>query len=129
MRINNSETIVAVDIDGTLIRPVDSSFKNTIENGFITVINPYDDQEYTYETHTEHINLLRQYKGRGFYIKVWSAGGVKHAVSVVRALGLNDGTVDEVETKPIKHMDDKKSPVHIVGSHVFIPRLGFTEEK
>ncbi len=125
MRINESETIVAVDVDGSLVKQVPSGY-----DGFdgIEITNPYDDKTYTYVIHREHVDLLRQYAGRGFYIKVWSAGGVKHAVSVVRALGLNDGTVKEVETKPIKHVDDKRNPVHIVGSHVFIPKTGWSEE-
>lgn len=129
MRINDSETIVVCDVDGTLIRPIVDFPEGFLRNDIVKIKNPYDEQEYTYEIHHEHISLLRQYKGRGFYIKVWSAGGVQHAVSVVKALGLNDGTVDEVETKPIKNMDDKKSSVHIIGSRVFIPRFGFEEEK
>jgi hypothetical protein len=123
MKINENEVIVTCDVDGTLVRPATES------DLIVTYItNPYDKKTYKYVIHDEHIDLLRQYKGRGFYIRVWSAGGVKHAASVVKALGLDDGTVDDVETKPMKHVDDKKDGMHIIGSRVFIPKTGFSEE-
>lgn len=120
MRVNKHEVIIGCDVDGTLIRPATEHEDNTIK-----IVNPYDKQTHRYTIHSEHVELLRQYKGRGFYVKVWSAGGVLHAESVVKALGLDDGTVDEVETKPMKHMDDKKDIEAVVGSRVFIPKEGW----
>lgn len=130
MNINNAEVIVCCDVDGTLIRPVNTRYDTDGQplHNTVTITNPYNNKQYFYEVHIEHVDLLRMYKGRGFYIRVWTANGVQHAVSVVKALGLDDGTVDSVETKPIKNMDDKKSCIHIAGSRVFIPRTGFVEE-
>lgn len=119
MKVNSNQFIVACDIDGTLVRRSDT--------GLYIITNPYDNTAYKYEIHDENIELLRQYKGRGFYIKVWSANGVGHAVSVIEALGLNDGTVDECETKPCKHMDDRTSVDAVVGPRVFIPKDGWIE--
>lgn len=117
MLVINNEVIIGCDVDNTLVRKVDT--------GSIQIINPNDNKLFNYEIHTDHVDLLRQYKGRGFYIIVWSANGVKHAESVVIALGLNDGTVDQIMTKPMKHMDDKTEAEYIVGSRVFIPMEGF----
>lgn len=117
MIINPDRINVMVDVDGTLVRR--SPFGDKFD---ISIKNPYDNKTYYYQIHHEHIELLRQYSGRGFYIKVWSANGSGHAESVVRALKLDDGTVDEIDTKPMKVMDDKKSLEYIVGAHVFIPK-------
>lgn len=124
MLINEAEVIVACDVDGTLIKPA----RYSTGEGCIGIINPYTNKEHFYEVHTDHVDLLRQYKGRGFFIRIWTANGVQHAVSVVKALGLDDGTVDSVETKPMKNLDDKKSSIHIAGARVFIPRNGWLEE-
>jgi hypothetical protein len=123
MKINENEVIIMCDVDGTLIRPATDS-----DIDVINITNPYDKKTYSYVVHNEHVDLLRQYKGRGFYVRVWSAGGVRHAASVVQALGLDDGTVDDVETKPMKHVDDRKNNMHIIGSRVFIHKPGFLEE-
>lgn len=120
MNINNNEVIIGCDIDGTLIRPTKAG-----EIAELTVVNPYDNKSYDYIIHNEHVELLRQYKGRGFFIRAWSANGVKHAHSVILALGLDDGTIGSVETKPMKHMDDRKDLEAIVGARVFIPKEGF----
>ena len=127
MIVNRNEVIIAVDVDGTLIRRViDEDITNPYWQGqTIDITNPYDNSIYKYFVHTEHVELLRQYKGRGFYIKVWSANGVGHAESTVKALGLDDGTVDCIETKPMKHLDDKKELECIVGARVFINKEGF----
>lgn len=122
MQINNAEVIVGCDVDNTLVKPCS---ENEVPD--IYIINPYDNKQYAYMIHHEHVDLLRQYKGRTFFIRVWSAGGVQHAVSVVKALGLDDGTVDSVETKPMKNLDDRKDAIHIVGSRVFIPKEGWRE--
>jgi hypothetical protein len=113
----DAEVVVGTDVDGTLVRRNDE--------GEISILNPYDNVTYRYSIHTEHVELLRQYKGRGFFNIVWSANGKKHAESVIDALGLNDGTIDLVMTKCMKHLDDKTKAEFIVGSRVFIPKAGW----
>lgn len=113
------EVIVTTDVDGTLVK------RNP--NGLISITNPYDGETYKYDVHWEHVELLKQYHGRGFCNIVWSANGRKHAESVVDALGL-DKFVSVKMTKPMKHLDDKRSAEFIVGSHVFIPKSGWEVE-
>lgn len=131
MRVNKAEVVIACDIDGTLVKRVDPHLYS-IEHR-LDITNPYDNKTYTYIAHKENIELLRMYKGRGFWIKVWSANGYGHAEAVVHALKLGDGpggdkTVDEIETKPMKHMDDRTDIDAVVGPRVFIPRPGWTEK-
>lgn len=126
MKVNDHQFIVNVDIDGTLVKRVHNK-----EESRVKITNPYDKKTYMYAIHDENIELLRMYKGRGFYIKAWSANGSGHAATVVRALGLGDqggdGTVDECETKPMKHMDDRTAVDAVVGPRVFIPKEGWEE--
>lgn len=115
----DKEVIVTTDVDGTLVK------RNP--NGNMSITNPYDGITYKYDVHWEHVELLKQYHGRGFFNIVWSANGRKHAISVVEALGL-DEFVHLRMTKPMKHLDDRRSPEYIVGSHVFIPKEGWSVE-
>lgn len=133
MKINNNQVIIGCDVDGTLVRrkKLNDLGNENYTGRHLYIVNPYDKQNYGYIAHEAHIELLRQYKGRGFYIIVWSANGVGHAKSVVDALGLGDpadggdGTVDEVMTKCMKVMDDRKDVEGICGSRVYIPEEGF----
>lgn len=121
MRVIPDRIEVVCDVDYTLIRP---TTKNDRHLSCVEIINPNSGLATYYTVHHQHVELLRRYKGRGFYITVWSANGSAHAESVVKALDLED-VVDEVKTKPFKHIDDKKDAKDIVGSHVFIPEEGF----
>ena len=56
----------------------------------------------------EHINELILQKKSGTSIIVWSAGGVKWAEAVVKALELEE-YVDAILTKPDRIYDDKDS--------------------
>lgn len=116
MQVNEDRVNVVVDVDNTLVKrsPYGEKFE-------VSIVNPYDGKTYYYAIHHEHVELIKQYAGRGFYIKVWSANGSGHAASVVTALKL-DGYVNEVDTKPMKFIDDKTSADQIVGSHIFIPK-------
>lgn len=99
MLITDNEYIVACDVDCTLVTPTDE------ENGHILLTNPYSLSQSWFKIHYPHVELIKQYKGRGMFIRVWSHGGVKWAETVVNHLGL-DIYVDSVETKPIKLIDD-----------------------
>ena len=122
MEISNYEFRVVVDIDGTLVKKVFSKQETEI-----SIHNPYDNIIYNYQVHHEHVQLIKRYKARGLFVEVWTADGVKHAESVVKALGLTD-YVDRVSTKPIKCLDDKANLNDICGNRVFIPKEGWKTE-
>lgn len=98
MNINDNENIVAVDVDGTLVI-LDK------EHGSIDIENPYSKTVNRYRIHNPHVELVKQYKGRGCFVRIWSHSGVKWAEAVVEALGLKQ-YVDSIETKPTKLLDD-----------------------
>lgn len=54
----------------------------------------------------EHVEELQLQKKSGTAIVVWSAGGVKWAEAVVKALGIEE-YVDVILTKPDRIYDDK----------------------
>lgn len=121
MQIISHEFIVVTDIDGTLIRPGDDN------PHMIHITNPYLKETYSYIPHLAHINLIKQYKTRGFFIIAWSANGVNHAKSVIQALNL-EKYINLVITKPMKAVDDKNNLNDIIGNRVFIPEEGFNYE-
>lgn len=112
MKINTNETVVEVDCDGTLILH-DYWDYPTLPR---VIINYYGVQK-TVAIHTEHVDLLKSYKKRGFYIQVQSHNGFKHAKEVVTKLGLED-FVDEVRTKTSKNVDDIEKDTR---QYVYIP--------
>lgn len=94
MKRIETENIVCFDVDDTLIAWNLDPDKETIEiNGYM--MNPIH----------EHITGIKQHKGRGHFIIVWSQGGVDWAEEVVKALGMED-VVDIVMTKPKWYYDD-----------------------
>lgn len=95
-----NEYIVCIDVDQTLVMHIDNVPSSTLE-----VINPYSGSKIRLDKNNKHIELLKQYKGRGLFIVVWSAAGVLWAKSVINALGLVD-SVDLIMTKPSKLVDD-----------------------
>lgn len=111
MNVIETEMVVAIDVDGTLIRP---NPKGSIQL-------PYGSTICSFEPIVEHIELLKSYKQRGFFIMVWSHGGNRHARLTLEALKL-ERYVDLVLTKPSKHIDDKQTIEDIVGTRIFIAR-------
>lgn len=121
MNFNDSETIVVCDVDDTLV--MWGPDRNTPHEGAIAFKDPYDNSINYLRPHWMHVELLKKYKGRGFYIRVWSAAGCQWAKSVVETLGLTE-FVDSVETKPIKYLDDITDDQRIsrvLGARVYIP--------
>jgi len=107
--IIQTEMVVAVDIDNTLIR----------RNPLGTIKLPYGSSIQNFEPIVEHIELVKSYSQRGFFVILWSHGGFQHAQMTMNALKL-DRYVNLVMTKPSKHIDDKESVEDIVGTRVFI---------
>lgn len=102
MKVNYNECIFPFDVDKTLV----SARRKHAIPGDIAIINPYTLETVYVKPHFGHVDLLKEMKGRGRYVRVWSAAGVKWAEAVVNALKL-DKYVDDVETKPLAYVDDK----------------------
>jgi len=116
MLIIKNENIESFDVDGTLIVHQEP---HTIPPG--ESVNVYDavtKKFITVRINRNMIRLLKEAKSRGFYVKVWSKGGWRWAVDVVKALDLVD-FVDQVESKPLHYFDDIDVSEWI-GQRVFI---------
>lgn len=109
MNVIESELIVGIDVDGTLIVP---DPKGSLQLAYGSSIQ-------SFKPIIAHVDLLKEYKKRGFYVIVWSAGGYKWALQAVQALKL-ERFVDQILSKPIRHVDDKEDIASIVGTRVFI---------
>jgi HAD superfamily phosphatase (TIGR01681 family) len=109
MTIIENELVVVIDCDGTLITP-DSQGQ---------IVLPYGSGIAHFSPIKQHVDLLKEYKNRGFTVVVWSMGGWAHAKRIVDALKL-ERYVDLVLTKPCKHVDDKEDVGSIIGTRVFI---------
>ncbi len=103
MNVNYNEYIFPFDVDKTLV----SARRRHAMPGDIPIVNPYTLETVYVKPHYGHIDLLKEMKGRGRYVRVWSAAGVKWAEAVVDALGLRS-FCDNCETKPLAYIDDKE---------------------
>jgi len=113
-----NEHLAIFDVDGTLIE----DYKTGIHavNDFIQIDNPYQPGQVLFKKKKNgNINLLKDSKGKGMTVVVWSMGGGKYAEEVCRQLKIED-YVDFVMPKPVKFCDDKTDLASIVGLHVFI---------
>lgn len=112
MKVYDVDQVVCFDCDDTLVMwpendkfaPHNASHTQPYE-GSVAFPDPYDGSTNYLTPHQKHINLMKKYRGRGFCIIVWSAGGVKWAHSVIKTLGLEE-YVDIVLTKPNRYVDD-----------------------
>lgn len=116
-----NEHIVMVDVDETLILDRDPITDKESLNEFV-VNNPYDLENKKRIPHFRHIELIKQMKGRGRYIGVWSGGGVLWAKEVVKALGL-ESYVDIVMTKPLGYVDDLQAD-RWLNNHIYLKPEG-----
>ncbi len=126
MKIIDSEHVVMVDVDDTLVLwgkdhriPLAATCDNNFNDHRKLFVDPYTGDNLYLTPHNVHIRLLRQYKGRGFTIVVWSMAGVRWSESVVKTLGIED-IVDYCMSKPSKHLDDKSEVDSIIGSRVYL---------
>lgn len=109
MEVIENELTVGIDVDFTLIRPDEKG----------GIILPYGSGLQNFSPIQVHVDLLKEYKNRGFTVIVWSAGGWAHAKRVVEALKL-ERFVDIVMTKVTRHVDDKEDVASIIGTRVYI---------
>lgn len=112
MKLINNELIVAFDIDNTLV--FDCEFG---KHGSILV--DYYGNKKSVRMHFKHIELLRSFKKRGYFIIANSANGGIWAENVIKALGLED-QVDICMTKIKSYVDDLPCEKWMV-DHIYIP--------
>lgn len=122
MMFIDNEMVVFCDVDDTLIMH-DNSLPYDL---YIT--DPYmPDFTQAVRKHQKHIDFLKNLKGRGYTIIVWSAGGAKWANTVVKALQL-ENYVDICMCKPVKYVDDLEAH-QILGTRVYLNEKGKTEDE
>jgi len=123
MNVIENEQIICFDVDDTIVMWSDrftqphTNNAGTIQS--IEITDPYNKVTYNLIPHLKHIDLIKKMKGRGYYIRIWSAGGVKWAEAVIKKLGL-ESFVDSIETKPLKYVDDLTSPSDILGARIYL---------
>ena len=121
---NEDELVLPIDVDDTLI--IRNNNDHDDRPGRIEFIDPANGKKKYYKPHFRHIELLKHFSDRGFFIIVWSGSGGKWAKEVVKKLGL-DAWVDIKLCKPSKYMDDKGCETWM-GNRMFFPEL-YHEEK
>lgn len=100
MNIIDNELTVIFDVDDTLVlwgKPIGEETRRFID--------PHTKKVEYLKPHDEHIQILKQQKGRGYHVTVWSAAGWAWAKTVIDTLGIQD-YVDEIRSKPVKVFDD-----------------------
>lgn len=109
MKVLKHELLANFDVDHTLIIP------NV--NG--THVIKFAGEDLRFDPVWSHVKLLKSWKERGYFVTVWSHNGWQHALNVVKCLEL-EKFVDEIRTKPVKHVDDMEDVTSIVGQRVWI---------
>lgn len=100
--ILKNDNVIFVDVDDTLIL---YKWTNKDITNLIDISLDDDGYKVTVLPHEEHIEMLKNFKGRGQGVVVWSQGGFAWAERVVRALAL-ESYVDIIMTKPKWYADD-----------------------
>jgi hypothetical protein len=113
MNVIENENTVFYDVDDTLVM-----HNVPYDDHDIVIVNPYDNGPNYLGIHQKHISLLKQHKGRGKFIVVWSAAGAKWAETVVKALGI-ESFVDLIITKPSAYVDDLTGN-EILGTRIYL---------
>lgn len=120
MIVNKCENIVLYDVDLTLITPYITNLSPSGRHivGKEIEVNYYGVKKMVLPIE-EHIELLKSYKGRGYYIRVHSNNGWQWAEEIVNNLGLQE-YVDSIETKPCKWVDYSENVNEVIGQRVYI---------
>lgn len=113
-KVVKNETVVWVDLDNTI-----AMWNNPTEPGFGKFSIEYGGRELYLTPHEPNIDLVKEYKNRGYFVIFHSANGYGHAARIIRALKL-ENIADLVMTKNIKVVDDKH-PSEWMGALVYLP--------
>lgn len=92
---------VMFDVDDTLIM---WECKHTDDDAMF-IPGPHGEHGIHVRPHLKHIHVLKNLKGIGWYVVVWSQGGADHAANVIKHLEL-EKYVDLVISKPEVYFDD-----------------------
>lgn len=107
--------VVCFDVDDTLVIWNIKNPENTIPFNNYGTLQPL-------EPHIEHINQLKYFSRRNWFVIVWSQGGFEWADEVVNTLGLKP-YVNLVLAKPKFYYDDLNC-IHWLGNPEFIESKG-----
>jgi hypothetical protein len=110
MIIIENEHIAAFDIDQTLFMHDESSTCG--------IINPNSGSQIFGYANLKHIELMKQFKGRGMFVVVWSKSGTKWAEAVVKNLELTP-YVDLIISKFDRYVDDLKAH-QVLGERIYL---------
>lgn len=116
MKHIRNDNVVCFDCDDTLAM-WDKDHNKPGKNK-LAFKDPYTPVTFYLKPHQVHVRLLKQFKGRGFTVVVWSKHGDRWAAEMVNRLKLTD-YVDLVMSKPDKYVDDKESIADIIGTRIY----------
>lgn len=116
MEVVKNEMVIMVDCDDTLC--MWSEHHTQPHEGALDFLDPYDGKTVYLKPHTTHIELVKQFKHRGYHVIIWSGAGYMWAEAVVKRLGL-EKYVDQVMTKSTKYIDDLHAD-EILGSRIYL---------
>jgi predicted HAD superfamily phosphohydrolase YqeG len=108
MQVITNELRVAVDVDNTIIKWVNSPTENS------KTVSYYGTSKEV-EPNQAVIAFVKSLKQRGYHVTVHSNNGWQWAKNVVEALEL-ESVVDLVCTKSSKCIDDELNVEHIIGT-------------
>lgn len=117
MKVIENELVVATDIDDSL-----ACWHNPTVDGPGKLPISFAGKTVYLTPHTYHVDLIKMYKERGYFIIAWSANGNQHCKRVIQALGLEE-YVDICMSKLTKHLDDSDNAAAILGPRVFCEDL------
>jgi hydroxymethylpyrimidine pyrophosphatase-like HAD family hydrolase len=121
MNVIENELVVGCDVDDTILM-----WDKPNDPGAGKLEVDFAGRKVYLTPHQYHVDLLRSYHERGYYIIIWSANGWRHAKQAAKLLGLEDlvsGKNGQVQVKLTKHMDDNPNAESIVGPRVYCADL------
>jgi len=121
MNVIENELVVGCDVDDTILM-----WKEPTIPGPGKLEVDFAGKKVYLTPHQYHVDLLRSYNERGYYIIIWSANGYRHAKQAAKVLGLEDlvsGKNGHVQVKLTKHMDDNPHADSILGPRVYCEDL------
>lgn len=116
MKQIRNDNVIFFDVDDTLA--VWGQDHNRPGKGKVAFKDPYTPITFYLKPHHVHIRLLKQFKGRGFTVIVWSKHGDRWGVEVVKKLKLEEH-VDIVMSKPEKYVDDRENVADVIGTRIY----------
>lgn len=111
MKVFSNSPVSFFDVDNTLV--MFDEYKEVPGKKVDIITN--NGEIITLTVHTEHIEILKQLKNRGYTIVIWSAGGSNWAEKVIMSLGI-ENYIDLIIPKPQSIFDDLELSEFLPGS-------------